>query len=291
VVDVAGDGAAKMAGMEQLSGKVAVVTGGASGIGRAMAERFGAEGMAVVLADIEPASLKATTAALVAAGVDVLAVPTDVTDQGSFDALGQAATDRFGAYHVVCNNAGVAGHFGLTWQTTLEDWRWVFDVNIWGVINGIRSLVPALVAQHEGHVVNTASLAAWSAPPAMGPYAASKHAVLAISESLRAELEALDAGVGVSAVCPGLINTKIMSSERNWPSRLGAEPSIPDDEVTLRMRELLTAGTTSGGIEPTAVADAVVAGIKANQFIVTTNPDQVVSAAESRLAKARQTEA
>jgi NAD(P)-dependent dehydrogenase (short-subunit alcohol dehydrogenase family) len=280
-----------MTPMEQLSGKVAVVTGGASGIGRAVAERFGAEGMAVVLADIEAASLTTTAAALADAGVDVLAVPTDVTNPASFDALGQAAVDRFGGYHVVCNNAGVAGHFGLTWQTTLEDWRWVLDVNVWGVINGIHTLVPALIAQGEGHVVNTASLAAWSAPPAMGPYAASKHAVLAISESLRAELEALDAGVGVSAVCPGLINTNIMSSERNWPSRLGTEPCVPDDDVTRTMRELLTAGTTSGGIDPAAVADAVVAGIKANQFIVTTHPDQVVSAAESRLAKARQTDA
>jgi len=274
--------------MDPLSGKVAVVTGAGSGIGWAMAERFGAEGMAVVLADIEAGALDDATAKLGEAGVDVLAVPTDVTDPASVDALARAAQGHFGAYHVVCNNAGVAGHFGPTWETALEEWRWVLEVNLWGVINGIRSFVPALVAQREGHVVNTASLAGWSAPPTMGPYAVSKHAVLAISESLRAELEALDVGVGVSAVCPGLINTKIMSSERNWPNRLGAEPVVPGDDLTARMRQLLTAGTTSDGVEPSAVADAVVAGIKANQFIVTTHPDQVIAAAESRLAKARQ---
>jgi len=277
-----------MIGMEHLSGKVAVVTGAASGIGRAMAERFGAEGMAVVMADIETDVLELAAATLLDAGVEVLTVPTDVTDATAVDALAHAAKDHFGAYHVVCNNAGVAGHFGLTWQTSLEDWRWVLDVNLWGVINGIRSFVPALVGQREGHVVNTASLAGWSAPPAMGPYNASKHAVLAISEGLRAELEALGAGVGVSAVCPGLINSKIMSSERNWPSRLGGEPPVPGDDLTTSMRQLLTEGTTSGGIEPGAVAEAVIAGIKSNQFIVTTNPDQVVTAAESRLAKARQ---
>jgi NAD(P)-dependent dehydrogenase (short-subunit alcohol dehydrogenase family) len=276
-------------GMEQLSGKVAVVTGAASGIGRALADRFGAEGMAIVLADIEAGPLDAATTELRDAGVEVLAVPTDVTDPTSVDALALAAHHHFGAYHVVCNNAGVAGHFGTTWQTTLEDWRWVLDVNLGGVINGIRSFVPALVAQGEGHVVNTASLAAWAAPPAMGPYSATKHAVLAISETLRAELEAIDAGVGVSAVCPGLISTNLMRSERNWPTRLGDEPEVPEDDLTMRMRELLAVGTTSGGIAPTAVADAVVAGIKVNQFIVTTHPDQVIAAAESRLAKAQQT--
>ena len=275
--------------MEQLSGKVAVITGAASGIGRAMAERFGAEGMSIVLADIEAGPLEAAATELGDAGVKVLAVPTDVTDPASVDALALAAQRHFGAYHVVCNNAGVAGHLGPTWLTTLEDWRWVLDVNLGGVINGIRSFVPALVAQHEGHVVNTASLAAWTAPPAMGPYSATKHAVLAISETLRAELEAIGAGVGVSAVCPGLISTNLMRSERNWPTRLGGEPPIPEDDLTTRMRALLAEGTTSGGIAPSAVADAVVAGVKANQFIVTTHPDQVIAAAESRLAQAHQT--
>ena len=121
---------------------------------------------------------------------------TDVTDPVSVDDLARASKAQFGAYHVVCNNAGVAGHLGRSWETPLEDWRWVFDVNVWGVINGIRSFVPSLIAQGEGHVVNTASLAGWAAAPAMAPYAASKHAVLAISESLRAELVASGTEVG-----------------------------------------------------------------------------------------------
>jgi len=274
--------------MEQLSGKVAVVTGGASGIGLAMAERFGAEGMAIVLADIEQTALEGAAKSLRDAGIDVLAVPTDVTDPDAVDALERAARDRFGAYHVVCNNAGVVGHFGRTWETSLADWKWVLDVNVWGVIHGIRTFVPALIAQGEGHVVNTASLAGWVAPPAMGPYAASKHAVLAISDALRAELEASGAHVGVSAVCPGMINTKITSSERNWPTRLGPEPATPGDEVTRTVREILVTGTTVGDVEPGAVADAVVAGIRANRFVVSTHPDLVVQAAETRLAKARE---
>ena len=121
----------------------------------------------------------------------------------------------------------------------------------------------------------------------MAPYAASKHAVLAISESLRAELVASGANVGVSALCPGVLNTKIMSSERNWPARLGGEPSVPRDEVTSEVRGLLTAGTTSGGLDPSVAAEAVLAGIKANRFILTTHPEDLVAAAEARLTKAR----
>src|SRR5205085_10646650 len=127
------------------------------GIGRAMAERFAAEGMAVVIGDIEEGAAKATAAEIQSSGADTLAVAVDVTDEDSVRALAHAALERFGAYHVVCNNAGVAGHFGKAWQTPAADWRWVLDVNVWGVIHGIRAFVPALVAQNEGHVVNTAS--------------------------------------------------------------------------------------------------------------------------------------
>jgi NADP-dependent 3-hydroxy acid dehydrogenase YdfG len=171
--------------MENVRGKVAVVTGAASGIGRATAERFLAEGMSVVLADVEAAALRAAAGELGAAG-DVEAVVTDVSDPAAVEALAGKAVARFGTVHVVGNNAGVGGHLRRLWETPLEDFGWVVDVNLWGVIHGIRTFVPILVEQGEGHVVNTASLAAWSGAPTLGSYGATKHAVLALSESLRA---------------------------------------------------------------------------------------------------------
>jgi NAD(P)-dependent dehydrogenase (short-subunit alcohol dehydrogenase family) len=272
--------------MDELHGRVAVVTGGASGIGRALAERFLAEGMAVAIADIEAGPLAATAGALAGSG-EVLDVVTDVTDPKSVEDLARRVRERFGAYHVVCNNAGVAGRFGPAWETSVEEWRWVLDTNVMGVVHGIRSFVPALVAQGAGHVVNTASLAGWTAAPTMGPYCASKHAVLAISDSLRTELEAAATGVGVSVLCPGMLNTAIMSSERNWPDRLGAPPDIPSDPVTQQVRRHLVEGTTGGGIAPERAADAVVAAIRENRFVVTTHPEELEAAAQRRLAQSR----
>lgn len=273
--------------MEHLDGKVAVVTGGASGIGLALAGRFLAEGMNVAIADIEEPALRAAEEELAAAGGDgrLLAVPTDVSDPAAVDALAQATIDRFGSVHVICNNAGVGGHFGTAWETPLAEWEWVFSVNVWGVIHGIRSFVPLLVAQGEGHVVNTASLAGWAGAPTMGPYCASKHAVLGMSESLLRELETVAPAVGVTVLCPGMVNTRIISSERNWPASLGPEPR-PEDPLSVAVRDLLLAGTTEGPVEPSAAADAVVNGIKANRFIVTTHPDDISGAAGRRLALA-----
>jgi len=272
--------------MEQLAGKTAVVTGGAGGLGKAMAARFLAEGMSVVIADIEKSALDSATEELTAGGGEVLPVVTDVTDLSSVEALAEEAVRRFGSYHVVCNNAGVGGHFGLSWELPVEEWRWILDVNIWGVIHGIRTFVPSLVAQKEGHVVNTASLAGWQGPPAMAAYSASKHAVLAISESLRTELELSGTGVGVSALCPGMVNSGIMSSERNWPARLGDMPEVNSTPLTTAIENLLRTGTTQGEVDPPAVADVVVEGIKANRFILSTHPAQVVDAGRSRLTLA-----
>ena len=272
--------------MDALDGRVAVVTGGASGIGRALAERFLAEGMKVAIADIEAGALSATAAALSARG-DVLDIVTDVTDPKSVDELARKVHERFGTCHVVCNNAGVAGRFGRTWETSAEEWRWVLDTNVMGVVHGIRSFVPTLVAQGTGHVVNTASLAGWNAVPAMGPYCASKHAVLAISEALRGELEASGAGVGVSVLCPGMLNTAIMTSERNWPDRLGHPPEMPSDPITQEVRRVLVEGTTGGGIAPERAADAVVAAIVENRFVVTTHPEDLEAAAQRRVGLAR----
>ena len=272
--------------MEQLAGKTAVVTGGAGGLGKAMAARFLAEGMSVVIADIEKSALDAAAEELTGDGGEVLPVVTDVTDLASVEALAEAAVRRFGSYHVVCNNAGVGGHFGLSWELPVEEWRWILDVNVWGVIHGIRTFVPALVAQKEGHVVNTASLAGWQGPPAMAAYSASKHAVLAISESLRSELELSGTGVGVSALCPGMVNSGIMSSERNWPARLGEMPEVHSTPLTSAIENVLKAGTTQGDVDPPAVAEVVVEGIRSNRFILSTHPTQVVDAGRSRLSLA-----
>lgn len=272
--------------MERLDGKVAVITGGASGIGLAVAERLSTEGTALVLADIDESALAEAVGSFQYRGVPVLGVPTDVTDETSVAALADAARERFGSFHVVFNNAGVAGHFGLSWETALSDWRWVLDVNVWGVIHGLRAFVPTLVDQAEGHVVNTASLAGWTAAPGMAPYSASKHAVLAISESLRRELDAAQSGVGVSVLCPGMVNTRIMSSERNWPERLGEEPPMPSDPLSSAVRSVLVQGTTAGEVDAAAVAEAVLDGIVHNRFVVTSHPGELASAADRRVAVA-----
>ena len=210
--------------MQDFAGKVAVVTGGASGIGLGLARRFGAEGMRVVIGDIEEGPLAAAVAELSDAGVEVEGVVTDVSDAAQVQALADAAVARFGGVHVVCLNAGV-GSGGLSWETTTDTWEWVLGVNLWGVINGIRSFVPLLMQQDAGHIVNTASVAGLVAGPFMGPYNASKHAVVALSETLLHEL-AMSAGhVHVSVLCPGWVNTRIGESGRNRPG--AAESGAP----------------------------------------------------------------
>ena len=213
--------------MASLDGKVAVVTGAASGIGRAIAERFLLEGMAVVAADVEESVLNETVDQLRAGGGAVEAVVTDVSDPASVQALAATVKSRFGTFHVVCNNAGVGGHLWRTWETPLAEYQWVRGVNLWGVIYGITTFVPTLIEQGEGHVVITSSIAGWSGGACTGPYAATKHAVLGLGESLRRELELTDSNVGVSVLCPGLVNTNIMASARNWPAAWGLSRPHP----------------------------------------------------------------
>ena len=193
--------------MKQLEGRTAVVTGAASGIGLALVEAFVAEGMKVVMADIDADALNARAERLAGEGGAVLPVVTDVRDPEAVEALGRAAIDEFGGLQVAVNNAGIVNR-GNTWELSVDDWRRVLDVNLWGVIHGVRSFVPRILASgDEGHVVNVASMAAVLPRERLGPYTVAKHGVLGLSDVLRAELVAIGAPVGVSVVMPGLIQT------------------------------------------------------------------------------------
>jgi NAD(P)-dependent dehydrogenase (short-subunit alcohol dehydrogenase family) len=253
--------------MRELAGKVAVVTGAASGIGRALAERFARAGMKIVLADVEAAALSTAARGLVAAGAEALAVPTDVSRAEDVDALARRALERFGGVHVLCNNAGVA-LAGPVWEHTLEDWRWLLGVNLWGVIHGVRTFVPLMLeAKTPGHVVNTASVAGLTSAPGLGVYNVSKHAVVTLSETLAKDLELAGAPVKVSVLCPGFVNTRILDSARNRPADLGTEEPRPA-EVEGVVRDLVAAG-----MPPAEVAKHVLRAIEEERFYVLTHPD------------------
>lgn len=267
--------------MERFTGRVAVVTGAASGIGRALARRLGAEGMRVVLADVEPAALADAERELTGRGVQTLAVRTDVCDEGSVRALADAALARFGAVHLVCNNAGVMGGAGFSWEIPTEDWAWVLGVNLRGVIHGIRSFVPILIEQEEGHVLNTASMAALVSIPLASPYVASKHAVLALSESLFHELAGRAPHVGISVLCPEAVDTRIVDAERNRPVALrpAIELDTPERKlVDAAMRKALSEATT-----PDAIAERALQGIRERRFYVLPESESWRRAADSRL--------
>jgi NAD(P)-dependent dehydrogenase (short-subunit alcohol dehydrogenase family) len=269
--------------VEQLEGRVAVVTGAASGIGRAVAEHLAAAGMRLVLADIEEAALAEAAGALAASGTDVVAVPTDVSDGASVEALRDRALDAFGAVHLVHNNAGVGGG-GPIWTIPESTWRWLIDVNLWGVIHGIRAFVPLLVEQGEGHVVNTASIAGLMSAPLMGPYNATKHAVVTISETLHNDLRMFGSSVGVSVLCPGFVRTRIAESHRNRPAYVPADDS-PEAAVGREVMSQLIAG----GIDPGQIAAAVLDAVRTDRFYILTHPelDQHVRNRTERILEGR----
>jgi NAD(P)-dependent dehydrogenase (short-subunit alcohol dehydrogenase family) len=250
--------------VDRLEGKVAVVTGAASGIGRALAAAWAAEGMRVVMADVEAPALTDAASALRATGAEVLEVVTDVRDAAQVEALAERAVAAYGGVHVACNNAGVARSGLAMWDGPLAAWEWTLGVNLWGVIHGMRAFVPRMIAQGEGHVVNTASLAGLTASGILGPYAVSKYAVVGLSEELYLNLQMLGAPVGVSVLCPGPVSTGIVTAERNGPAELRATTLDPGaamihDALAQMIRQ---------GLEPREVAAAVVAAVKAGRFYV-----------------------
>ena len=252
--------------MQELAGKTVVVTGAASGIGRALAEAFAGEGSRLVLADIEVGALEKTAAALAEGGADVLPVPTDVRDAAAVDALAGAAIDHFGAVHVVCNNAGVYTG-GEAWTVGVDRFRWVIEVNLLGVAHGIASFVPRFIEQGEGHVVNTASAAGLITGPGMAAYFASKHGVVALTEAVANDLAlAGHTGIGCTVICPEFVRTRIHEAERNLPSGVGPT-AAPDDERAAAGRAMFNA-MVEAGIEPSEVAAQAVDAVRNDRFWV-----------------------
>jgi NAD(P)-dependent dehydrogenase (short-subunit alcohol dehydrogenase family) len=254
--------------MELTVGKVAVVTGAASGIGLALAQRFASNGLDVVLADVEESALGAAAESIERLGVKALAVCTDVRDEASVRALAAVAVEHFGSVHVVCNNAGVES-VADPWFGPVTSWQWVLGVNLWGVIHGIRAFLPILAKQGEGHIVNTASMAGL-VPGASAPYDAAKHAVVAISEDLYKAVRTLRMDVGVSVLCPGIVATRLLDADRNWPASLGQAPppAAAYAAVESRVRRAV-----EDGMSPAAVADLVAEAVASGRFWILTHPD------------------
>jgi NAD(P)-dependent dehydrogenase (short-subunit alcohol dehydrogenase family) len=262
--------------MRDFQGKVAVITGAASGIGRAFAQRFAREGMRMVLADIEQPPLDQLVQELRAAGHEATGVVTDVSKAAAVEQLARTALDTYGKVHVVFNNAGVSGGRAhdrgyayddppAIWEASLADWTWITGVNYWGVAHGIRVFVPILLAQgEEGHVVNTASVAGLQ--PGGNVYGATKHAVVSMSESLRRDFARRGARIGVTCLCPTLVNTGIIAAYRNRPPELLERETIPDAAELERLRT-----AAARGLAPADVAELVVRAIRENEFYVLTN--------------------
>ncbi|MFD5007662.1 SDR family NAD(P)-dependent oxidoreductase [Streptomyces mutabilis] len=265
--------------MKELRGRVAVVTGGASGIGYALAQRFIAEGMKVVIADIEEKALDEAVASLGADGAQVHGVRTDVSRAEDVEALARATLDRFGGVHVVCNNAGVESGAPFL-DIPLNTWEWVLKVNFWGVLHGCRTFLPLLKEQGEGHIVNTASTAAFATGlPTFAPYSVSKFAVHALSENLDIELRTAGEPVGVSLLVPGMTKSRMADAERNRPE--GVTPSeAPERRAVL---DMIRSAMKNNGLDPSVTADQVVDAILNDRFFVLTHPEETIGAVKARL--------
>jgi NAD(P)-dependent dehydrogenase (short-subunit alcohol dehydrogenase family) len=259
--------------MKDFHGKVAVITGAASGIGRGMAERCLNEGMKLVLADIDDESLAKAETELKSLGGTVLGVRTDVSKRSDVERLAKRTLDAFGQVHLLVNNAGI-GAGGSPWEATWNDWEWAIGVNLWGVIHGVKVFTPLMLAQNvECHIVNTASAAGLVVGGASAPYSVTKHAVVALSESLYMTLQRRNALVKVSVLCPGLVRTNIINAERNRPAGLKNEPV----EMTPEMRAGLDffKAALEASMPPLQVADRVFEAIRKEQFYVLTHPEWI----------------
>lgn len=257
--------------MDDFEGKTAVITGGASGIGLAVAHRFGQEGANVVIADVEVEALNRACTELGNAGIPVEAVLTDVTERAQITALADAAEARFGAVHVLHNNAGVTTT-GLAEEQTDAQWDWVLQVNLLAVIAGCREFLPRMKAHGEpAHVVNTASMAGMNGGPMMAPYFATKFGVVGLSESLWHEAQLTQSNVGVSVLCPAFVRTGIARSDRNQPAGMGGWVTA-GSQTAAKSAEFLTAGV-DGGIEPAIAASAVLDGIRSGRLWIFTHPE------------------
>lgn len=267
--------------METLTDRVAVVTGAGSGIGRALALAYGAEGCKVVLADIQEDALAETEELLGSEGTATLAVRVDVGDADSVEALAAATIERFGEVHVVCNNAGVGGG-GLIKNQALVDWKWVIDVNLWGVIHGIHFFLPHLLQADEAHIMSTSSVAGLVSFPGLGPYNGAKGAVVSIMETLHQEMILeKESNVGVSVLCPWVVDTNIMTAQRNRPDHLKRPKKQGSAGKEARRSNDNIAAALAGGMDPGDVADCVVDATKRNQFWILSHPE-LLEAVEER---------
>jgi NAD(P)-dependent dehydrogenase (short-subunit alcohol dehydrogenase family) len=262
--------------MKDLKDRVAVVTGAASGLGRAMALAFADQGMHVALGDV--ADTSDVFAAVEAKGVSALSMKLDVSRAEDVEAFAQLIDKDLGGAHLVCNNAGVSP-LGAAWETSEGDWQWIVGVNLWGVIHGVRSFVPRLMKRNEGHVVNTASVAGLINPPGSGAYNVTKHAVVALSETLHHDLRERGSAVGVSVLCPAYVPTGIADSERNRP--VGLEATAKSKE-TLAREQMLKKAVASGRLSADDVAKAVVQAVKEERFYILTHP-RIKGAIEARM--------
>jgi NAD(P)-dependent dehydrogenase (short-subunit alcohol dehydrogenase family) len=259
--------------MQDLKDKIAVITGAASGIGRGLAEAFVAAGMKVVLSDIEAPALHATTRLLREAGADVHAVQTDVSKPEQVDALAAATLQKYGAVHVLCNNAGISVGATPSWRSTLSDWQWIIGVNLMGVVHGVRSFLPIMIAQNtSAHIVNTASMAGLALGGGSSLYTVTKFGVVGFSEMLYLEMQTNGLKPGISVLCPGYVDTNILRSQRNRPAGVNDISPPSNTPTSAALREWL-AEQLKQGLNPRAVGEQVLAAIQEQRFYVLTHPE------------------
>lgn len=258
--------------MQELAGRVAVITGAASGIGAAMAWRFARAGMKIVAADVDDPALAAVCSALHASGHTAVAVHTDVANAAEVEALAERAYEAFGAVHLLCNNAGVvpSGRYRAIWEFPVEDWDWSLGVNLYGTVHGLRSFIPRMLeAGDEGHVLTTASVAGLISGSGSAVYSAAKHAAVRVTEALYASLQERNAPIGVSLLCPGRVRTRIYDSERNRPETLRPKDGPAPETSEL---QAIAASLYAGAVAPEEVADIAYQAVLDNRlYAITTN--------------------